>query len=417
MGIGNRFNLCAYGILPWVALLISTTEAETSSIFSFNGLGDAVRRVDVRSRGMGGAGRALTDGQSFNSANPALLAAARRAAFSGRFFMQRRSLKDAEGRSHVVSDGDIGGFQVTLPIRNGSVLGLGWEPITDVDFGLSVDSLSTGPLPYRLTVDASGGIQALSLGLGQRVGPRVFFGVRADAVVLGTINETWIKDFDDASISFSKDRIVRTHKGLLWAFGLAWAPARKWAVGVAFQPAGHIEQTRSLRNVFSDDRGDVYVDDKENRFIGVGLFDVEDTSETDLDMPAILGGGISYSSGYKWLVAVDAEKGYWSDTGNDRRDTFELSAGVLYRTGARDPLVSGTRLELMGGFHRRSLYFKTEGPSISEIGASLGVGVPLKNRGGMFRYVIEFGKRGNEREHGASERFIAQTFSFSGWLR
>ena len=365
---------------------------------------------------MGGAGRAMLDGQSFNVSNPALLAAVQRAGFTGRFFVQRRALKDADGVSHVVSDGDIGGLNVTLPIRNGSVFGLSWEPLTDVDFGLVADAFGEEPYQYRLTVDAAGGIQALSAGFGQRAGKRLYVGFRIDAV-MGTITETWIKDFEDASIRFSKDRIVRSHRGVLWALGLAFSPVKRWALGLSFQPSGSIEQTRILRNVYSDDRGDVYVDRENSRFIGIAMFDIEDRSEVDLKMPAILGGGISYSSGYKWLVGVDIEKSYWSNTGSDRRDALELSAGLLYRTGSKDLVVRDTRVELMGGVHRRSLYFKTKGSAISEIGASLGLGVPLKNRAGMFRYVVEVGSRGDEREHGASEWFIGQRLSFSGRLR
>ncbi len=416
MTVSTKMRICFSAAAFCLFLLSWTRTGEPSTIFSLNGIGDAVRRVDVRSKGMGGAGRAMLDGQSFNSSNPALLAAVRRAGFTGRFFMQRRALKDADGVTHVVSDGDIGGLSVTLPIRQGSVFGLSWEPLTDVDFGLVVDAFGEEPYQYRLTVDARGGIEALSAAFGQRAGKRLYFGFRIDAVT-GTITETWIKDFEDASIHFSKDRIVRSHRGVLWALGLAFSPVKRWALGLSFQPSGSIEQTRTLRNVYSDDRGDVYVDQEASRFVGSALFDVEDRSEVDLKMPAILGGGISYSSGYKWLVGVDIEKSYWSNTGNDRRDAFELSAGLLYRTGSKDLVVRDTRVEWMGGVHRRSLYFKTKGSAISEIGASLGLGVPLKNRGGMFRYVVEFGSRGDERKHGASEWFIGQRLSFSGWLR
>ncbi len=45
------------------------------TIFSFHGLGDATRRIDARSRSMGGAGRSLVEGRNFSSNNPALLAA------------------------------------------------------------------------------------------------------------------------------------------------------------------------------------------------------------------------------------------------------------------------------------------------------------------------------------------------------
>ena len=389
-------------LIVWVGFcaLGLPTPGMASTIFSFNGIGDVVRRVDVRAIGMGGAGRAVIDGQNFSAANPALLASFRRPAARGIFFVQRRAVEDARGQKRSIADGDFGGLQVTLPLRHGTVLGFGLEPMTDLDFGL-IDSVGTGAFPYALSVTGSGGIQSISLGVGQRIGKRLYVGGRVDLAVLGTLTEAWTKDFEDSELYFSEDTVIRTHRGAVPAVGAVYT-AGSWSLGASVQLESNIRQTQRLRNVFTERR----------------VLDLEVQSEIDVTMPFIMGGGVAYASADKWIVSADAEWAAWSKTEDGRHDTMDLACGVLFRTGRRDLLVQRRRLELLAGMHYRSLYFRTaSGNQIAEKGASLGFSWPFKHSSGVFRYAIEVGKRGDVARDGASEHFIRQSFSISGWVR
>ncbi len=408
------------GSVSWCCFLVLVVWVDSTfakSIFSFNGVGDSERRVDVRARGMGGAGRALADSQNFSSANPALLAAFSRAGVQSRFFVQRRSLNDGRSR-HVVSEGDIGAFQVVLPIRNVTVVGVGLEPLTDLDFDL-VRTDSTSAVPYTLRVNATGGIQAFTFGFAHRWGS-VLLGGNLSVISIGTITETWTKDFgtrgpDGSAEAFlvdsnnrqipeylnSEDRYVRTHSGTQPTFGAVYNGGGKWFFGAAFRAASTITQTSILRNFFAE--------------IG---FEEETRSKLDVKMPASIGLGLAYRAGYRWLAALDFERAFWEKTESGRYNTTDLAGGVLYRTGDPDTHSTRRRIELTAGAYYRSLYFKTAGDSqIDETGVSMGISLPFETRGaGSFRYVIEFGRRGDVTRHGASERFVMQTFSLSGWL-
>lgn len=385
--------------------------SRAGTIFSFNGVGDPVRRVDARSEGMGGAGRALADGENFSWDNPALLGSFVHSAFSGLYFEERRSLADSQGQHHVVSDGNIGAFRLVVPVRKGTVLGISVEPLTDENFSVS-DSAGTGDARYQLVVDASGDIETLSLGLGQHVG-KFYVGGRLDLTVLGSIRERWLKHFANPDlgipVSLSKDgtgtledEIVRTHRGVLGALGVVYHPSQAWYVGLNFQPKGTITQTVHLRNDYA-----------------LANAEPEVTTKRDVKLPAVLGGGIAYSAGYKWKAAFDVQQGYWKNTGPGRFNTLDVSAGVMYRTGVQDPTVRAHRLEFTAGLHYRSLYFPTSsGSQISEKGVSLGIALPfMRFTNGHFRYVIEVGKRGDVNRVGISEGYIRQSFSVAGWLR
>ena len=219
------------------------------------------------------------------------------------------------------------------------MLGVGLEPVTDLDFGLA-DSIGTEAIPYALTIDATGGIQAVTLGLGQRLGSRLYLGLRMDLIVLGTISETWTKEFQDESVLNSEDKVVRTHRGVVPAAGVIYAPSDRWSLGLAFQPGRTVRQTRRLRNIFVEDLA----------------FEGEVTTEGDIQLPAALGMGIAYTNGYRWVAALDAERSFWSDTKEGRFNTLDVAVGFLYRTGQEDPLVRTRRIELTGAC--------TTGPSI-----------------------------------------------------
>jgi len=199
----------------------------------------------------------------------------------------------------------------------------------------------------------------------------------------------------------TQDQFVRTHRGVQPSVGGLYTPLDKLTVGLTLKGGSTIKQTQIFRNIFAT-RG----------------FEEDVSTKVDVKLPGSIGLGIAYNSGYKWLAALDFERAFWGNTGNGRFDTSELAGGVLYRTGEQDPFSRKRRLELMAGLHQRSLYFRTiSGEQIKEVGASLGITLPFQKGVGKFRYVIEFGNRGDASQHGVSERYIKQTFAISGWLR
>ena len=380
--------------LGFICTLVLPACANT--IFSFYGVGDPVRRVDARSRSMGGAGRSLADGLNFSSHNPALLGAFRRTSVSVQFVAQHRFLNGG----NVVNDGDVGAFQIALPLGRSLIVGAGLEPLTDMDFG-AIEDRGMGDLKYQLEVEATGGIQAISLGLGHRVGRRLFVGGRINWVAMGTLNESWLKNFDNETIFFSHDEITRTHRGWLPSFGIIYIPTLRWSLGANIDFGGSIKQRQIQRNRFVEQREAVEV-----------------MTESDVEFPREFGVGITYLAGYRWLASVDVSRGLWQATGDGRFDTWDVSTGMLWRTGNPDVLVRSRRFELSAGFHYRSLYFPTASNSqINELGASFGLALPFVNNSGRFRYVLEVGKRGDRSKHGTSERFIQHSFSVVGFVR
>ena len=379
-----------------LSVFASISQVGADTVFSFHGLGDPIRRVDARSRSMGGSGRSLADGLNFSTHNPALLAAFRKASASVQFIAQSRSLSGGG----VVNDGDVGAFQLAVPFGRGVIVGIGLEPLTDMDFG-AVDNIGAGDLGYALQVEATGGVQSVSLGLGYRMGQRLYLGGRLNWVAIGTLNESWTKTFNGTDILFSEDKIIRTHRGWLPSLGFIYSPAARWRVGGNVQIGQQIRQRQNLKNLYISTRD---------------AFEIE--TQSDVDIAHEFGFGATYLAGYRWLASFDVSRSLWARTGAGRFNTWDISGGALWRTGSSDILVRSRRLELTTGLHYRSLYFPTTtGSQISELGASFGIALPFKHESGQFRYVLEVGRRGDRAKHGASERFIQQSFSVTGFVR
>lgn len=378
--------------------LFSITDAYSGSIFSVADLGYAVRRLDSRSIGMGGAGRGIVDGRNFSSHNPATIASFDRAALSALYVAQRRSISDVAGRSEAVADGDIGGIRLMLPVRQGFVLGLALDPVSDMDASV-IDTTGTGQTRSVVRFNGSGGLQSLGIGAGYRLGERFFVGSRLDLMVIGTITESWRKDFLDRRLLPSRDSVIRTFRGYQPHFGAAYA-VKGFSLGVAVKPSVEIRETRV----------------RETRSVQIGLLPSESATEMDFELPLVLGGGLAVTRSDKWIAALDVEVARWSDTGGRRKDTTEIAGGVLYRTGRNDPIRRQRRHELTVGAFRRGLYFDTGiADQIFETGGSFGLTIPFKGTG-IFRWVLEGGRRGRTQEHGASETFLRQTFSITGWM-
>ena len=425
-------------ILIGVLVFVMCSQSDASTIFSFNGLGDPVSRMDIRAQGMGGAGRALITRQNFSSANPALLAGFRSPGLSIRYDVQRRSVADAFAK-RTMTDGDVGAFQVRIPWGS-TVFGLGAEPITSVSF-TAVDSVGTSSEAYSWEVGGSGGIQAMSLGVGRRMWKGLYAGARLDLIIMGTITETFSKAYADPRFVFEQviqdsgtgllfsndlplqvdDRVIRSHRGLVPAFGAVYAANEgKFSVGLSVQIERDITQRRRLSNVAfdpSDSQGDPQ--DLSNFGVSVGISNIEEDSEVNVKMPYIVGGGFGFTStSLKWTAALDAEKSFWSRTANGFHDTVDLGGGVRYMAGDPDLRTHGFKMEWLAGIRYRTLYFETiSGSQISELTGSIGFSLPFQSGTGSFRFVMQVGKRGNVAENGASERFIMQTFSFTGFLR
>ncbi len=385
-----------------VCLLVAAfvSEAKAGSVFSFNGQGYPLRRLDSRSAGMGGAGRALVDGLNFASFNPALLGSFRRPGVTGRYALQRRNVEDIH-TSESIADGDVDGIKTVFPFRFRGALSIGMEGLTDVDVTV-VDSVGSGGEEHLLGLKGAGGVGAIVFGFGQKVGRKLFLGAQIDLMVVGTINETWTKDLlQDSQAFFSQDNITRSQKGAQFTFGGVYTPGNL-SLAIVAKPKATVTQRVLL----------------ENRLTTNAITSSALEIDRDIQFPATIGFGLAYARSQRFIAAADVQFEAWGATGTGRHDAAEFAAGIQYQTQPDNALGGGRRLDLTAGVYHRSLYFGTaSGEQITEFGATIGIGVPFQRQSGALRWSLAIGQRGDKQIHGARETFFRQTLSVSGWIQ
>ena len=389
--------LVAGGILGFVQ------EGGSVTVFSGTGLGDEERMPDGRASGMGGAGLAVLDGQNFNRLNPAVLGAFRQPGLSVLFTAQQRVVKDGVVRNRL-SEGDVGHVRLVIPCRNRAVFRVGIEPVTGVNFAYR--RVGSNPVePDTLSLHTRGGLQALSVGAGARMmGGRLFLGGGVDAVVIGTIQETWTRTFVNAdslnTLYAAQDEISRRHRGVQVTMGAAFRSRSGISLGAFFTPRAGLTQTRVLKTPFG----------------------ITERSQVHVRLPTRFGAGFGYhGADGKWVAAADLTVSRWRGVDNlIYRDAYALSAGISYVTGKEDPLGRSRRIPLRIGASRKTLQYaglSNRGGAVKETSATLGLGIPFRGGWGRFDISLEAGRRGNVQENGAEEVFFRQTFSIVGWPR
>ncbi len=386
--------------LTMALTLVFAGEGRAATVFSGIGLGDEEWIPDGRGSGMGGAGIALLDGQNFSRLNPAVLGSFRRPALSVLFRAEERKAKDGLVEN-VLSDGDIGHVRLVVPRGKRMAFRVGIEPVTGVNFSLlQPEPYNSEPDTLRLKV--RGGLQAISCGMGARLlNNRLFLGGSLDAVVIGTIHETWTRVFVNSdSLYPSQDEIIRGHRGVRWSIGAAYRTAKGFSVGAFLIPRANLTQTRRLKTPFG----------------------LEDRSSARLHLPTSLGWGMAFEGeGGKWAVAADVAASLWGKVDPARyRNAYGLAAGINYLTGPEDPLGRARRIPFRLGGSRKVLQYAGlpgSGGAVTETTLSVGMGVPFRGGWGRFDLSFEAGKRGDVQKNGAQEMFLRQTFSIMGWPR
>ena len=392
-------RLLSLGITSIAAVLISVADGRSATIFSGIGLGDEESVPDGRASGMGGAGIALLDGENFVRLNPAVLASFRRPAVSALFRAEQRRVKDRLGQNDL-ANGDMGYVRVVLANPKGIALRLALESVTGASFSFAQPEAGSVE-PDTLKLEIEGGLQAVSFGIGLRLMENhLYLGADLEAILMGTIKETWTRTFVDASLFPSQDQISRKHRGYRWTGGLAYKLDNGVSLGAFITPRTGLSGTRFHETIFG----------------GTG------ESRLKANLPTSFGWGLAYQdASKKWVAAADLRFSLWGKVDAARyRNARGLGLGIGYVTGSDDRLNASLRIPLRAGFSRRVLQYNGlpgGNRAVTETSAGFGVGVPFKDNWGRFEVSFEAGKRGNVQENGARELFFKQTFSIVGWAR
>ncbi|MCK5526184.1 MAG: hypothetical protein KAJ05_03495 [Candidatus Latescibacteria bacterium] len=366
------------------------------SIFSMGEMGVLDEGLGAKARAMGGPAIALVTGDHFGRGNPALLGDFTKVGIHLTFAGEQWRVEDEAGLKGDFASERVRTFQFGVPVGYGTALSFGFFPYSEVQFDLA-DSDSINGLVYDRHIQGSGGLRSISLEAGKRFGDRLLWGLSAHRI-FGTIRETYLRDFGDASLEDTRDVWGRSHAGWQFTTGVVYEISKHWSIAGAYAAQATIDRTTTLETNFGA---------------------IQEQRTDEIELPASLAFGIAGTGAPKLLVHADVKIAFFEDlSGHENaRNTLDLSMG-MESLPARDLTAPYyRRIPLRLGFRWRQLPNQT-GPNekgVDEVLMGCGFGLPLAEQRGMLDVSFEVGKRGILSENGAEEVFYRQTFSFSGW--
>lgn len=406
--LNNLRNLRGRNLFLAIILALCSTAAHaqngaTHSSYSRFGLGLLNDQSQTWNRSMGGVGIALPSGSRLNSMNPAsyahidslsfILDAGMSASF-GRMSTKTSSI----GINNACFDYIVAGFR----LHKGLGLSFGFKPYSSIGYNYTTTSPNafrdeiTGEIVRNtITYQGKGGLNEFYLGMGWQ--PFKHFSIGANAGILwGGYNHLMIQDFTQGGSSsnfydgfnFLQYADVLTYKldfGVQYAFRVS---RKDWLTLGAKVGLGHQFD------------GNAYL----YRYMSTG-----DTLQVDNDLGFDI--PMSYSAGIAWqhkntlLVSADAHYQQWQDCGapqmivsqnvvsyptmrNIYKNRLGFNVGMEYTP---DPMASKgyyKHMKYRFGVSYNTPYINiaqgegatrtlTDGPS--ELGISMGVGLPLSN--------------------------------------
>jgi long-subunit fatty acid transport protein len=143
-----------------------------------------------------------------------------------------------------------------------------------------------------------------------------------------------------------------------------------------------------------------------------------ENTEGSIELPQSFGVGLSYERKNKFLVGLDFGYAQWSEFSLQGirypeilKDNYTFNAGAEYK-----PDIYGNYFEKIAyrfGVNYQTGMLSLRNTDISQIGVSLGFGLPIKKQGTQVNIYLEYGKQGTKANNLIREDYFRVGISFS----
>ena len=420
-----------FAILFFLFVGIQTfySQNNTSSPYSFYGLGSLDFKGTSESRAMGGVS-VYNDSIHMNFRNPASYTGKNMFSFNN----EGRLVKFTVGIGHTETDlnTSISSAETTnttfeylgLNIPMGKFgLGFGIIPYSSVGYKLQSSNIEN-QIQYKYS--GSGGLNKAFLGLAFQLNDNFSLGFDAK-YNFGNIQNSALEFlYDDESMPLdyqAREQNRSDLSGVNFNLGLIYTGNFKNNFQIhgsfAYSPTYSLtsKNTRTFASVVFNPNTqlDFPVNEINVNLESLGL------ETTKLSMPSITSFGFGISKPRKWFVG--AEYTYLSTSvfsnelininNSDFENSSKISVGGFYIPDYASFRKFWKRFVYRTGFYHEKTGLVINGESINEFGISFGLGIPA---GGLFSNInttVEFGKRGTTNQNLVEENFINFQLSLS----
>ena len=137
-----------------------------------------------------------------------------------------------------------------------------------------------------------------------------------------------------------------------------------------------------------------------------------------LVMPLSLGFGFAMKKGSKWLAGADFSMQNWQDysffgQSDSLANSWRVAVGGQFVPNDRSIKSYLALINYRLGFHYEQTYLNLNGSQLSQIGVSMGLGIPVKRSASMIHVSVEAGKRGTTSNKLVEENYIKCSLGFT----
>jgi len=381
-------------------LVLTGTTVQASSVLSSYGPGLYYRFPSARAMGMGGASIAVVDPTSVSRLNPAANTRLSVTTVMLQFFYEGNQYSDATSGANT-GYANLDGFQFAVPLGNQMSANIGMQPLTRMDYHVSLDKSLDG-FDYTKRVQGEGGLNTLDISFCWAPTHFFSFGLTGH-YIFGRFKETWWVEYEDPAILKTRDVYSTNGSAVNFTLGFMFYPSERLAFGAVYTPKKEIVNKTTFTPVFE------YETPKVDGYV---------------TLPASLGFGAQYLAAKNFRLAADYEIQDWTEFEMSGRNPVDManvqriSLGAEYKPSL-DPLAAYfKKCTYRAGFATLPFYGKDrDGDIIRETWFTVGAGMPMFHGLSQVDISIGFGRRGDLSKNGIKEDLFRVGVSITGGER
>ena len=390
--------------------LQTSAQIATSSPYSRFGLGDLHQNSIPEFSAFGGASIGCSNASTINPSNPASYTSFKPNSFllstGGWHKTTRMQNSSAE---HTVNNNAFSHFLIGFPLSKKMGASIGMLPYSSIGYELNARNEA-----YNADMNyfGDGGISKIYFGGAYE--PFNNFSIGANASYLfGGLNRRKQLIYDDESFMNSRGNSTINLKGYYYELGLLYkydiSEEQQLTIGLTANNDSEIRAKKS-ELVESFEYSGVFEIPKD-MFVDTVAWD-------DVTLPQYISGGITYSSGDKWLFVADYSMQNWADysmfdESDNLANSTRISGGMQFIPDYNSITKYYKRMDyrLGGSYSNTPLLF--DGNQLQEMSVSFGFGIPVKKSRTKYDFSCTIGKRGTTEGNLIKEQFVRLGLSVS----
>lgn len=397
-------------------------QRNSSSPYSFFGIGEDVSRATVEQASMGGIGVALRDYNHLNFINPAANADIRVATYAIGGELSLLNVSNAT-TSETGNTTSLRYIALGFPIGNKAGFSAGLQPVSNVGYSLLTNVTDTDNNVLEVSrFTGNGGTTRLFGGFGINVIEGLALGIEG-AFVFGSIDNNTTNQRANVSLAtkYEKNTIVR---GSQFKIGAQYK--RKLKNDLLLNVGASLQLENEL-SVSGDERLFSFTFDNNGGEIPrVTLYDRNVRGTLTNPLKSIIGFGIGKEN--KWYVGVDSEfQNAFGNEGNiingatyKFESSRRTSLGGYYIPKINSISSYWDRVTYRGGLRFEKVGLLVDGTnsgnnyeSINDFGINIGFGLPLPRQLSNINLGFEYGQKGTTNNNLIKESYFNVRLSLS----